>query len=174
MCFLVNCVEIEAISPWVQFLEEGAQCVESHNWHRRDVSEVSCHGINNPTAKTKTSSWENAEILAFKGLGYSSVLRCLWAVHFQLPASVRARNSPVQLKPDTEFVCLRPGTIRLLMPVRRALILKLQVFQVQESVICPFSSGSSGWGMFCPLCSDYKTFLGNSVSALDREIYGQA
>lgn len=74
---MVNCVEIEAVSPWVQLPEEGAQCVESHNWHRRDVSEVSCHGINNPIAKNKTSSWENAEILAFKGLGYSSVVLCL-------------------------------------------------------------------------------------------------
>lgn len=74
---MVNCGEIEAVSPWVQLPEEGAQCFESHNWHRRDVSEVSCHGINNPIAKNKTSSWENAEILAFKGLGYSSVVLCL-------------------------------------------------------------------------------------------------
>lgn len=170
----MNCVEIEAASPWVQLPEEGAQCIESHNWHRTDVSEVSCHGVNNPMAKNKTSSWENAEISAFKGLGYSSVLLCLWAVYFQLPASVRARNSRVQLKPDTKFVCLRPGTIRLILPAMRALILKLQVFQVQESVICPFSRGSSGWGMFFPICSDCKTFLGNSLSALDGEIYGQA
>lgn len=74
---LVNCVEIETISPWVQLPEEEAQflgCVESRNWHRRDVSEVSCHGINNLIAKNKTSSCENAEILAFKALGYSFVL----------------------------------------------------------------------------------------------------
>lgn len=70
----MNCVEIEAASPWVQLPEEGAQCIESHKWHRTDVNEVSCHGVNNPMAKNKTSSWENAEISAFKGLGYSSVL----------------------------------------------------------------------------------------------------
>lgn len=74
---LVQCVEIEMGSPWVQLPEEGAQHTESHKWHRRDVSEVSCHGTNNTTAKNKTSSWENAEILAFKGLGYSSGLLCL-------------------------------------------------------------------------------------------------
>lgn len=57
----MNCVEIEAASPWVQLPEEGAQCIESHNWHGTDVSEVSCHGVNNPMAKNKTSSWEKMQ-----------------------------------------------------------------------------------------------------------------
>lgn len=170
---LVNYVEIEATSPWVQLPEEGAHCTESYNWHRRDVSEVSCHGINSPVAKNKSSCWKNAEILAFKGW---DVLLCFFVFELFIFNFLQVweleTHSPVQLKPDTKFVCLRPGTIRLTLPVMRVHI--LQVFQVQESVICPFSSGSSGWGMFCPICSDCKTFLGNSGSALDREIYGQA